>query len=91
MEFIVDSQRTEQVKIFGILKKTFAEGGTDRHFEKLKPVPHSCVPLEKWEESYINEWIFSDYLKMYYRKIDGILRYLAVASQTGRQYVVIIK
>jgi hypothetical protein len=90
MELIVDSKRTEQVKIFAQLKALYASSGTSRNFKRLKHVPFT-LPIERWEESLFNQFHDTKYFKIYCRNIDGHLRWLAVANKTGRQYVMEMK
>lgn len=91
MEFIVESPRTEQVRIFGKLKMLFAESATAPVFLRLKFLENITIPLDIWDESFFNQWNNTDDFTIYCRRIDGILRWIVVTKKTNRQYIMIMK
>ena len=90
MEWIVESRKSEQIKIFAELKRMFNAGGSTGRFKRLKPLKFR-VDKKDWMPSAYNVFLKTNYFKLYTKKIDGNITWLAIARGSKRQYILEMK
>lgn len=92
MEYLVEKQSTEQIKIFVALKKLFSAGGAiSKRYEGVELIKYRLQLDDDWVYSVYNNFKTSHYFKIYCKRFDGNIVWIAVARESGRQYIIKMK
>lgn len=91
MEKIVESVKTEKIKLFAKLKVILSGKVYSKKFSKLSHIPFTMDLSVKngWVESWMSKKADSPYFKVYTKKIGNYRMWVAVATNTGRKYKIL--